>query len=378
MGRTHSWQVAAPVAAMLLLVGCGGGGGNEDMAGTQDQALEAAIAWPVYRVQELDALDSDSSSATAINNKGQVVGDSGSATLFGTTPGSAIDLSKFGKPFHQAASINVQGQVVGSYSTMIGADFVQRPVMFRPFVKKTVELIGLPGARTEHAKSINNKPQVVGYSFAPGAYYASPVLFSLPGKRAVELQALKGSFGGYAWDINDSGRIVGFSAFESLGAYWRATLFSITGGPAVDLGILPGGFESAALAINDKGLAVGYTRFNGPIVQHTRATLFNIYTGVVRNIDTRSKDLAMPGSQALDINNKNQVVGFVALRAPYSSGFLWQSGVMKTLDALLEPGFGWRIVSAHGINDAGQIAANGIEINTGRRRALLLSPVVQP
>jgi probable HAF family extracellular repeat protein len=57
---------------------------------------------------------------------------------------------------------------------------------------------------------------------------------------------------------------------------------------------------------------------------------------------------------ASDINNKGQVVGGSGGKA-----FIWQDGKMTDLNKLIPPDSGWLLVTATGINDAGQIVGVG-------------------
>lgn len=145
--------------------------------------------------------------------------------------------------------------------------------------------------------------------------------------------------------------------------------------------MLPRGYESAAQAVNDKGQAVGYTRFLGSAAFYMRATLFDMNTGHATDLDNLSAADGPLGSTARDVNNRGQVVGDVQLKSftpPYelANGFLWQRGRTRNLNSLLMPSTGWHVTSAYGIDELGRLAANGEEISTGRRRALLLRPVL--
>ena len=102
----------------------------------------------------------------------------------------------------------------------------------------------LPGGNSSQAVGINERGQVVGYSFdARGDQHATLFengvvtdLHTLPGGDTLSA----------AYSINSRGQAAGYS-FNSSG-YPRATLFEK--GQVIDLGTLPGGDNSAANAIN--------------------------------------------------------------------------------------------------------------------------------
>lgn len=81
-------------------------------------------------------------------------------------------------------------------------------------------------------------------------------------------------------------------------------------------------------------------------------------------------------SYAFDINDAGQVVGNYAVGGS-TNAFLWTSGLMQDLNALIDPASGWHLTFAAAINEHGQIAAEGCR--GGTCQALLLSlaaPVV--
>jgi uncharacterized membrane protein len=398
METSQRWRRIASLTASCVLSACGGGTESdvgmetaaalesEQTALTQDPPLTVKAPWPVYTVRELNALGSGASIATALNNRNQVIGITETAsgpraTLFGLWNKAALDLDALGSPLGQPTAINERAQVVGYQTYFDGSDTRFDPILLNLGSRSVVPLVGIPGTLNGAVRDINEWGKVVGQVWtSSGGYNPHAVVFGTPSRKTIELKALPGAEGAYAYGINDLGLIVGFSVFSDFGQFWRATLYRPWGG-AVDLGLLNGGYESVATAINNKGQAIGYTRFLGPVAPYTRATLFNVFSGRLANLDTLTTDLSLPGSVALDINNKGQVVGGVSspLGGPFflaGSGFLWQEGSMKMLDSLLAPGLKkWHIANAAAINDDGRIAAVGVEFATGRHRALLLTPV---
>ena len=81
-------------------------------------------------------------------------------------------------------------------------------------------------------------------------------------------------------------------------------------------------------------------------------------------------------SWAAAINSSGQIVGgaYSAYTTYIFDALIWEGGVMRTLDSLIDPASGWDLISANDINDMGQIAATGVDGN-GNEHALLLTPI---
>ena len=134
------------------------------------------VIWePNGRVRQLPPLDGDTvANPFGINNKGQVVGNSG--VCGGLTPppyvtpshavlwerdGTAVDLG--GGPGSAAVAINDHSDVSGDLST---ADGSPRPFLWTPESRTLVQLNppdGFPVAVNDCCKTINNRREIVGF-----------------------------------------------------------------------------------------------------------------------------------------------------------------------------------------------------------------------
>jgi probable HAF family extracellular repeat protein len=145
-------------------------------------------------------------------------------------------------------------------------------------------------------------------------------------------------------------------------------LFGQNGTPNLDLGTL-GGSTSAAYAINAASSIVGTAQIAGDTASH--AALFN------RN-GTPPLDLGTLGgtnAAANAINTAGLIVGYSNIPGDTAiHATLYRGGTLLDLNNLIPTGTGIVLISARGINDAGQIAINGTDA-TGRSRAYRLDLV---
>jgi probable HAF family extracellular repeat protein len=294
-------------------------------------------------VTDLNTLGGSLSQGFAINNLGQVAGDSFTSNgilhgfFFDRT--NLIDVGTLGGNFSSASGLNDSGQVIGS-SILTGG------TTSHAFLYSTGAIadIGTLGGDTTFAHAINNGGTVVGESDKTNGEthavaYSAGVLH--------DLGTLGGGYSA-AFAINDAGLIVG----ESETTNGAIHAFAYSGGVMTDLGTLGGVFSSAS-AVNQAGQIIGILG----------TTNLGVTDGFLYSAGTLTDlgALGSSGSEALAINNSGQIVGS---SAPSTSSVphavLWQNGVITDLNTRLPSGSPWELLQAQFINDAGRIVGIGV------------------
>lgn len=320
-----------------------------------------------YTAFDIGTLGGPGTYATAINNHGQITGNSDLADrsyhAFITGPNGTKmdDLGTFAEGnLSWGSAINDSGQVAGYSEGEFGARYA--------FIADVNGMRGVSQWKFSYANGINNAGQVVGHTTNVLSSGSDAFITGPNGENPMPPGGLR-SDGDVATDINSSGQVVGHGHLSS-GLYVHAYLTSANGGFASDLGTL-GGATSSALAVNDSGQVVGYSEirrgFESPI------------HAFITDIDSNMTDLGTLGgqsSQAFDINSFGQVVGWAETgianrRHAFITGA--DGGGMTDLNSLVKLEDGIFLSDATGINDSGQIIANA-----SNGRAYLLSPVPEP
>jgi probable HAF family extracellular repeat protein len=228
------------------------------------------------------------SDANAINDKGYVVGWT-EAVLFDPRVGFTYesraflwteatgmqDLGVLGRPNpgsgfagSEATAVNDRGQVIGSSSTADSTwfDSVSHAFLWTP--GRGMQDLGTLGGKSSTATGLNNNGQVVGWSTTTTASTSPERAFLWTESGGmVALGMLPGGTSSRAGGINDAGHIVGTMYFAATDQ-WRAVLWTST--DIVDLGAVTGFVSSGANAINDSGQVVGISHNRG----QGRATLW--------------------------------------------------------------------------------------------------------
>jgi probable HAF family extracellular repeat protein len=328
-------------------------------------ASAATATSPLYTITDLGF-----SNGVGINNSGVVVGGSGGYVFLsnGTT---MTNLGALGIP----TAINASDEVTGFTPGAVEQGFLYNGT--------TTINIGTLGGSTE-AYGINASGEVVGASFLtkPPGQPSQFDAFLYDGTTMTDLgdgpcgsDAISGSpTNAYAYGINDSGEIAGTSINpRAHGGCIRAFLYN--GSATIAIPTLGGDFNDA-YAINNNGEVTGRSLTAGN--KSYNAFLYNRTT----TIDLGTLGGTINGAVGLAINDSGEVVGQSQLAAGGEHAFLYDGSSMLDLNNLIavtDPLYNEVVFySATGINDTGQIVANGCYISgplNGRCHAFRLDPV---
>ncbi len=309
---------------------------------------------PHYTVTDLGSLGGQECAATAINNKGQIVGGADTAkhgkgpefitNVFVWQNGRMRGVSGLDGSHAYVVAVNDSGQMAGAYSPdPLKAQFAAAQFTLTGKVKL---LGGFPanvhGFSLSQAEALNAKGQVVGISNNQAFFWSNRHLKKLnppPGFQDTDARA-----------VNDRGQAAGKADRTVAGVTRSHGIFWDAGGKATDLGVLPGYTDSVGRAINNGGQIAGWVGVTGgtpgrKLTFHYQAFLWQ--NGKIRGLGSipRIRD-----SKAAAINDKGQVVGNAYYRTD-EAALLWQNGKVYELNMLVPPRSGWKLQNALGIND---------------------------
>ena len=333
----------------------------------------AAGATPMYSLTALGTLGGSHSTGTSLNDQGQVVGYSETASgdihAFLWDSGTITDLGTIGGNFSEATDINDLSQIVGRSTLSNGES--------RAFLYQSGSFTTLPtlGGTYNRANAINNSGQVVGETRLPNDS-PRPFLYANGSLTDLSTYLPAGKPNGNASDINESGQIVG--TFRGpVGSAPRGFILD----PGVSFTTIPtlGGFSSDADdELNDNGQVVSDARQgNG------RDAAYLYENGVLQSLGF------LPGhsqSDALGINNDGIIVGYseVAPSKQDRHAFLYFEDDMFDLNDLIAAATpvpeGLILAEAVAINENGQIVANALTVGdvgdgSSPRQTFLLTPL---
>src|SRR5215470_15893127 len=299
-------------------------------------------AGPSYTATPLGTIGGNGSSATAINASGEVTGFSYYAIwippypgpnelkwhAFAYSGGAMRDLGSLGGPSSAGTAINDSGQIAGFSSIFVGQQFQNHPVLF---ANGTITDLGTLGGSQARAAGINASGEIVGNSTLGGDDLSASA-------------------------INANGQVTGTAGAPpapNCGSQ-NGHAFLYSNGKMQDLGTLNGGCGSSGVAINDAGQIAGQSSVNGFQEQHA----FLWSNGVMQDLGTLGGYAYVYG-----MNEKAQVVGDSMASDGQNHAFLYTDGKMYDLNDLVTGLAGTLLSIATGINDSGQIVANGCSMS---------------
>jgi probable HAF family extracellular repeat protein len=293
-------------------------------------------------MQDLGTLGGSYSCAFAVNNSGQIVGYSETASgeyhAFIWQNGVMRDLGTLGGSGSEAWGINNAGQVVGVY---------YQSGYHRAFAwdNGIMRDLGTLGGNFSQANGINNNGLIVGAATTEGDIFHAVIWRD----GIVQVPGLPAGIGGNG--INDHGQIVGVYPTSS---GWRPFIWS--NGTTQLLGTL-GGSWSYASRINNAGQVIG------------RSEMSPDTNGAFLWSDGVMQYLGGGDIEPTGINNNGVIVGW---NYSTSRAIVWINGVITDPGTL---GGGWAY--AQGINDSGQIVGVSQRAD-GAHHAFLYTPVPIP
>ncbi len=320
-----------------------------------------------YKITDLIMPDTIYSKCFGVNEAGQAVGlmeTEVSRWAFFYDNGEFHNLGTLGGSMSTATSINNNGQIAGY--AQISVTNKAHAFLWEDGVMSDLGTLGGDGS---YAWGINDSGQVAGQSWLQVAGTTRVHSFLYDNGVMQDLGTLPGDNTSEAYAINELGQIIG----QSWVIYGRESAFLWSDGVMSDLGTL-GGSDSEAWGINDRGQIVGIADDDQedemPFLWLPQDA-YGLSAGM-HNLDT----LGATNGRAQGINNRGQVVGRVTVDGRRVA-FIWEDGVMYNLNDLVDDDRGWRLEFANQISDSGYIVGFG-HLGLGREKAFLLTPIPEP
>jgi len=325
-------------------------------------ALVTVASKPVsYTVTEIGGLSGTKfASVTDINGSGKIVGSSANHAFL-WDHGVVTDLGTLGGNLSVANAVNDLGQVVGESNTATGE---KHAFLWEQGVMTDLGTAG----ETSAAHGINNLGQIVGAAFAKNVR-GGAMLWKNGVRQPLGDLGPSGS-GSTAMAVSDKAEIVGVSSgfVANLGGVVRAVVWQ--GGTIQEIGTL-GGRHSAANALNGKREVVGWAEMGD---QSTDAFLWQ--GGRMHDLGKLPGSLAKAGagSQAAGINDHGVIVGSSLNSKGESRAVIWEFGQIRDLNDLIPQESGIILTAAKAINLQGQIVAEQQLGPEGPTASFLLTP----
>lgn len=328
--------------------------------------LSAPALADSYTITDLGALlGNTSSSALGINNRGDVVVQTGGLQgyVYSSSTGTMAPVNSTAST--APLTISNTGYVTGVVDVGGGLEF-GRPFLYSNGVYTPLSVGSLGQS---YGRSVNDAGQVAG-----SGYFEDPADagvgryrgFVYDNGTVVQLGTLGGR-DSYAWGINNNGQVAGLASDKNNSNH----LALFDQGAVIDLGVCKG---CGVFEINDSGQFVGY-RNTDTGLGDTPTHGFLYAGGQVRDLGT----LGGVRSQAFGINEQGQVVGYSNVAGQSTDvwrAFIYSNDTMIDLNNLIAPDSGWVLTHARDINDNGQIVGYGLV--GGQQHAFLLTPSAVP
>jgi probable HAF family extracellular repeat protein len=391
--------------AMLLLFACG--------------VSAAGNGQTLYRVIDLgDPAGGPVSQGTTDNQPGRIAGWSlqADATMQAElwANGVAKNLGTLGAATLNSSvawpNRNDHGVIVGisetdelqplgeSWSCYLAVFFVGDGHVCRGFVWRDGRMSRLPtlGGDNGFATGVNNRDEIVGWAenhthdptcdefTNTGQVLQFEAVMWVPrgddrgaatdaDYQAIELPPYPGDLDGAATAINQWGEAVGISGVcdGAIGGGTAEHMVVWRHGRVVQkLPTLGGSYWNTPMDVNDRGNIAGFSDLpgDGPTIGQANFQAFfwsrrpyvcngaTVHGGSSCNLGSLSPNVI---SQALGVNNRDQVVGtsqIVVGSSAQNHAFIWQNGRMTDLNDLVAPGTTLTLTIAQDINDRGEIA----------------------
>lgn len=353
---------------------------------------------PRYTVTDLGVLPGATASrASAINNRGEIVGLSGIIRIdwrhaFVYRNGSMKDLGEFSLiNDREGPAINDSSQIT-QVLTVSPAPRLQIHASLNAG-RQNHDLGTLPGCVFSVGNGINSQGQIVGEAMSlarVGGMVDHAFLYS--GGRITAIGTLPGYTETVLDGINTSGQAAGY-CHRPTGLNWWGTNQAVgcdtRTGKITALTVPPGSSGSLALAINDQNQIAGSEVQSGQLEQAVlweagRMTRLGTPSGIDSSRAEALSNLgAVVGSAHVEVGMLSQFVLSAAYHVPplmplvqqpcTEHAFIYHAGKMNDLNELIPADASWTPEEAHGINDNGEIVGYGL--HHGRERAFLLTPV---
>jgi len=371
--------------------------------------LTSQTAQTMYKIVPLDTLGGLSGGGAGINNRGWATGfanqqeDNVSHAALWVGGPQVIDLGALGGPgFNSAVAWPVKsnnGMVVGISDTnedqQPADNFSCYPFFatgsptgkvckgFRWANGAMTALPPFPGGFNSYATAVNNRGEIVGWAengvqdptcdTALQTLQFRAVIWEPDGTMR-ELPPLPGDSTSAATAINDLGQVVGISGACGIAVGGVSAAHSVLwqNGVPTEIPNLGGHSWNTPAAINNLGTVVGFSLPAGQDGTRNFEAFLWTQAGGLQRLGKLPGDIR---SEALGVNEKNQVVGLSRGGPFLFRAFIWQNGVMSDLNSMTVAGSQF-LLFANDINDSGEITGQSFDPNTQAAPAFVGIPVL--